>query len=181
MTYEHRKIRGEDTWERVRREWEAGETGASLAKRYDVGLANLWRRRASENWERRPEPDPVPEPSQGWEAFGREKLALFEYHLKDARMLAEVLAAAMNGGPLKGVPIWHLGFMLHWRAERLGPEAMKADRAYLEPHEWTHQFWNEDGTLASNVGWMDAMTLMANRAEWREDYGIPDGVIEWFP
>lgn len=40
------KIRDEDTWAEIRRGWEQGETGASLARRYDVGLANLWRRRA---------------------------------------------------------------------------------------------------------------------------------------
>lgn len=181
MTYEDRKIRSDETWERVRREWEAGETGASLAARYDVGLSNLWRRRAAENWVRRPEPEPVPEPVEGWENHARNKLIWFEYQLKQTRMLAETLAAAMTGGPIKGVPIWHLGFLLDWRAQRLGAEAMAEDRAYLEPHAWTHQFWNEDGSLRGPVDWMDAMTLHANRMEWREDHGIPEGVVEWWP
>ena len=39
--YNTTKIRDEDTWAEVRRGWEQGETGASLARRYDVGLANL--------------------------------------------------------------------------------------------------------------------------------------------
>ena len=59
MEYEDRKYRSDETWAEVRRAWEQGETGASLAKRYDVGLANLWRRRAAEGWERRKERDPV--------------------------------------------------------------------------------------------------------------------------
>jgi hypothetical protein len=48
MDYAKQKLRSEETWAEVRRGWERGETGASLARRYDVGLANLWRRRAAE-------------------------------------------------------------------------------------------------------------------------------------
>ena len=60
------RYRSDEYWEEIRRAWEGGATGASLAKRYDVGLANLWRRRAEEAWERKPQPDPVPEPVEGW-------------------------------------------------------------------------------------------------------------------
>ncbi|GAA0618271.1 hypothetical protein GCM10009422_12030 [Brevundimonas kwangchunensis] len=180
MTYEDRKIRSDETWERVRREWEAGATGSSLAARYDVGLSNLWRRRQSENWVRRPEPERAPEPVEGWERYGRDRLAAFEQQLEETRTLAVTLAAAMNGGSLKGVPVWHVGFVLDWRAQRLDAEAQAADRAYLEPHEWTHAFWHEDGSLAS-VKRMDMLTLQANRDDWREDNGIPEGVVEWWP
>ncbi|MDZ4364641.1 hypothetical protein [Brevundimonas sp.] len=44
------KIRSGHIWEEVRRAWEAGETAASVARRYDVGMDNLWRRRAKEGW-----------------------------------------------------------------------------------------------------------------------------------
>ena len=57
--YRVRKLRSDETWAEVRRAWEAGETAALLARRYDVGLDNLWRRRASEGWERRRGADPA--------------------------------------------------------------------------------------------------------------------------
>jgi hypothetical protein len=47
-----RKYRGEDTWRRVREAYVAGETGPSLARRYDVGLANLRKKASREGWTR---------------------------------------------------------------------------------------------------------------------------------
>lgn len=175
------KIRSDETWAAVRRGWEAGETGASLAHRYDVGLANLWRRRASEGWRRRRGEDPSPEPAEGWERHAERALAAFELRLAETRALAEVLAEAMQGGALESVPLWHAGFVLGRRAERLGPEAAARDRADLtERAAWTAGFWNAAGELRP-VDLLDELTLEANRDAWREDAGLPAGAAEGAP
>ncbi|MFJ6024812.1 hypothetical protein ACIQC9_09495 [Brevundimonas sp. NPDC092305] len=100
-----KKIRSEDTWDEVERRWEAGETGASLAQRYDVGLANLWRRRASEGWRRRAPDDPDPEPVEGWRAYARRKEDEFERTREETRELALRLLEAIRGGSLDRVPL----------------------------------------------------------------------------
>lgn len=67
-----RKYRGPETWARVRAAYVAGEPGPSVARRFDVGLANLRKRARQEGWDRaslarahdlkpiRGEPDPQP-------------------------------------------------------------------------------------------------------------------------
>lgn len=40
-----RRIRPEAVWAEVRRAWEGGETARSAARRYDVGVHALWKRR----------------------------------------------------------------------------------------------------------------------------------------
>jgi len=178
---EERKIRSEDTWEQVRREWEAGETGASLAQRYDVGLANLWRRRASEGWRRKRAEDPLPEPVEGWERHGERKLAAFEHRREETRQLAVKLAEAMTGGgDLEGVPLWHVSFVLTWRAERLGAEAAARDRAYMRKYAWADKFWSPEGELYP-LWALDPVVLQANREEWRQDAGLPEGKAAWIP
>jgi len=97
------KIRDEDTWAEVRRGWEQGETGASLARRYDVGLANLWRRRAAEGWSRdrhRPD-DPRPEPLEGWERWAQGELKRFEREREEQRMLTLSLLEMLEGDPAR--------------------------------------------------------------------------------
>ena len=175
-----RKLRSEETWQEVRRAWEAGATGASLARRYDVGLANLWRRRASEQWKRRGAADPDPEPAEGWDRYGRRKLAEFEYQLEETRLLAAKLVEAMQGGPLERVSIWHLGFVLAWREANLTPETAARDREWASRHGWTSALWSETGWLHPTP-YLDAVTLQANRDAWREDAGLPPGAAESLP
>lgn len=45
-----RKYRGPEVWKRVRQAYEAGESGASVARRLDVGLANLRKKARLEGW-----------------------------------------------------------------------------------------------------------------------------------
>ncbi|MDY6924418.1 MAG: hypothetical protein SWI22_10720, partial [Pseudomonadota bacterium] len=67
------------TWRRVREAYVAGESGPSLARRYDVGLANLRKKASREGWTRSavataldrdlpPEPEPAPDAGTGAEA-----------------------------------------------------------------------------------------------------------------
>lgn len=48
-----RKYRGPETWDRVRQAYIAGESAPSVARRFDVGLANLRRRAMAEGWTRK--------------------------------------------------------------------------------------------------------------------------------
>ena len=180
-----RKLRDHDTWGEVRRAWEAGETGASLARRYDVGLANLWRRRASEGWVRRKGPDPRPEPLEGWDRYAERQMGAFEHRRDETRLLARALAhamqgGAMQGGALDGVPLWHAGPVLIWRAEHLGPEVAAADRDYFRKYAWADDFWDAEGRLEP-LWVLDQVTLEANREAWREEVGLPPGVAEAWP
>ncbi|WP_162998088.1 hypothetical protein [Brevundimonas lutea] len=168
------KRRDAETWEAVRRAWEGGETAASCARRFDVGMANLWRRRAAEGWGRGRAPDPVPEPAEGWGRWARARLAAFEQERAEARRLAETLMAAMAGGPMDGVPLWDVGYVLDWRAGRLGPETAAADREWARKYPWMDAFWGEDGRLR-RVSVLDRVVLTARRDDWRADMGLPEG------
>lgn len=174
------KIRDRETWDEVRRAWERGETGASLARRYDVGLANLWRRRAAEGWERRRGPDPVPEPPEGWDRYARGRMEAFQLRRDETRAVAVKLAEAMAGGPLEGVPLWHAGFVLAWRAEHLGAETAARDREGAGKHGWTGRFWTTAGWMRE-LEVLDAITLEANRDAWRDEARLPDGRAEDWP
>lgn len=174
------RIRSDEYWAEIRRAWEQGATGASLAKRYDVGLANLWRRRAEESWERVPKPDPVPEPVEGWERFAEKQRDAFEFRLGETRAVATKLAEAMAGGALEAVPLWHLGFVLKWREAHLTAETAARDRDWARRHGWTAGMWKETGEL-HHQAWLDGVTLQANRGAWREDAGLPAGVAEDWP
>ena len=174
------KFRSDETWAEVRRGWEAGETGASLARRYDVGLANLWRRRAAEGWERRPPDDPAPEPMEGWDRYARRQMAAFEVRREETRAVATVLAEAMQGGPLDVVPLWHAGFVLAWRAGRLTPETAARDREWVCRRGWAAELWDDRGWLRP-VAELDWVTLYANRRTWREEVGLPPGAAEAYP
>lgn len=52
-----RKYRGPETWKRVRAAYEAGESGPSCARRFDVGLANLRKKARREGWSRKDQAD----------------------------------------------------------------------------------------------------------------------------
>lgn len=47
-----RKYRGPEVWRRVREAYVAGESGPSLARRFDVGLHNLRKKASQEGWTR---------------------------------------------------------------------------------------------------------------------------------
>lgn len=175
------KYRSDDTWEQVRRAWESGETAQSCARRFQVGMDTLWKRRAKENWRRDRGEDPAPEPVEGWDRFAARKMDAFELRLESERALATALAQAMTGGPMDSVPLWHAGFVLGWRAEHLSPEAAARDRAWASAKpEWVQTLWDADGRLKPQET-LDALTLRANREAWREDAGLPDGVAEGWP
>lgn len=180
MEGSERKYRSEDTWWEVRRAWERGETAASLALRYDVGLANLWRRRAAEGWERRREADPAPEPLEGWERYAQRRMDEFEAHLAETRELAQQLWRIMRGEPLGDVSMWHLGFLLRFRAEHLGPEAAAADREHFRDQPWASEVWDETGALRP-LHQIDYGLQRAHRADWRAQMGLPDGAAEDYP
>lgn len=174
------KVRSEETWAHVRRDWEAGETGASLARRYDVGLDNLWRRRATEGWSRERPQDPAPVPVEGWRVYAARRLERWDEELEVVRDLALKLAAAMDGGPVEDVPAWHLGWLYRLRAERLGEAVAAEDRARAEGQPWAGAFWERDGTL-KRQGTLDRETLRLWRADWRREVGLPDGEAEGWP
>ena len=50
--YHLRKYRGPEVWRRVRTAYEEGQTGPEVARRYDVGLANLRKKAVREGWSR---------------------------------------------------------------------------------------------------------------------------------
>ena len=48
-----RKYRGPKVWKRVRQAYEAGESGPSVARRFDVGLADLRKKAREKGWSRK--------------------------------------------------------------------------------------------------------------------------------
>ena len=174
------KFRDEETWAAVRRAWEDGETAASCARRFDVGMANLWRRRASESWERGRPADPAPEPVEGWGRYAARRQAEFDRRLEEERALAEALCRAMSGGPIGEVPIWHLGFLLAWRARHLAPEVSAGDRERNREQAWAAAIWAEDGAMRQQTA-MDYQLTQLHRDEWRREAGLPDGAAPGYP
>lgn len=175
-----RKVVDEDTWAKVRRGWEQGETAASLAGRFQVGLANLWRRRASEGWVREPPESRTPVPLEGWEAYARERREAFETQIRNEREMAEALTAFMAGGPLEDAPLWHLGFLMHWRARHLGEATAQADYADNRNAPWVEAVWDAEGALRPLAD-IDQRLLVLSRKAWRRLVGLPDGAAEWEP
>lgn len=51
--YRLRKYRGPEVWARVRLAYEGGESGPSIARRFDVGLSNLRKKARLEGWSRK--------------------------------------------------------------------------------------------------------------------------------
>lgn len=176
------KFRDDETWAEVRRAWEGGETGASVARRYDVGLANLWRRRAAEGWARDKSDDPAPVPVEGWDRYARRKLEEFEAQMEATRTLATLMVGIMQGGPMDEAPLWHLGFLYAWRAEHLGPEVAAADRAQAIEGDkpWATLFWDETGRLRRTRR-LDHEILQLHRDTWRAQVSLPEGVATSYP
>ncbi len=174
------KVRSDETWARVRRGWEAGETGASLAKRYDVGLDNLWRRRATEGWSREQPEDPPATPVEGWDRYAYNKLEAFETELDEVRELALDLVRIMTSEAIDEAPLWHVPFLYAWRAENRGPEVAAADRERARDKPWFKTFWDRDGRLKP-LETLDQEMWRLHRDEWRARAGIPDGAAVHYP
>lgn len=51
--YRLRKYRGPEVWSRARTAYEEGQTGPDVARRHDVGLANLRKKAREEGWSRK--------------------------------------------------------------------------------------------------------------------------------
>ena len=145
-----------------------------------MGLANLWRRRASEAWVRPTEKDPITEPLEGWDEYARRKWDAFEAEVEEARELAQSLAAFMRGEPMTEAPLWHLAFLFAFRAEHLGPETAAADRKRSGNQPWADCVWEADGRLKSIHAAEYAIVRM-HRDAWRQQMGLPDGVAENYP
>ncbi|MBU1347892.1 MAG: hypothetical protein KKA16_13210 [Alphaproteobacteria bacterium] len=175
-----RKIRPEAVWAEARKAWEGGETARSVAKRYDVGVPALWKRREAEGWKR---PNPVygpVEPAEGWAMFAQNKVDAFEARLGEERDLARALAAGLVGKRPEDVPLWHLPFVLHWRAEHLGAEVAADDRERNARQDWAGAIWDAEGRMGSVAAMTWAMVRL-NRATWRAQHGLPEGAAEAWP
>ena len=118
---------------------------------------------------------------EGWRRYAERKLAEFEFQLGETRRVAVKLAEAMAGGSLQQVPLWHLGFVLDWRAEHLTAETAARDRDWARRYGWTQEMWNEETGRLYPLPWLDNITLRANAATFREDIGLPEGVEENWP
>lgn len=176
------KVRGGDVWRQVRRAWEGGETAQSCARRFDVGLDNLWRRRAKENWSRTRPEDPTPEPAVGWERHAAQLKTVFEARLAEVRELALHLADTLAGREIEDVSAWHLGFLFHQRAERLGPGTAEADRARVTARgdDWAGDVWDAEGRLRP-LWEIDQALMRRWRDDWRAEQGLPEGVATDVP
>lgn len=174
-----RRIRSDAVWAAARAAWEGGETARSVALRYDVGVPALWKRREAEGW-KRPDFDAGPvEPVEGWDRYAADKRDAFEVRLEAVRELALDLVTAMSDASLESAPLWHLTFLLSWRAEHLGPEVAAADRDRARDKPWAG-FWDEDGRLKSLI-WLDAEMMRLHRDTWRKEAGLPEGAAPLFP
>ena len=174
----HRKIRSEAVWAEARKAWEDGETARSVARRYDVGVPALWKRREAEGWKR---PDPAMsmkpvEPAEGWARHVQGRREDFQQRLDAARDLAECLVDAMTDERLMRAPHWHIPWLYHWSAEHLGPQAAAQDRARAVEagHPWAETFWRPDGTLRPLHVMDDDMARLHPEA-FREALGLPEG------
>ncbi len=176
-----RKIRPEAVWAAARKAWEGGETARSVAKRYDVGVPALWKRREAEGW-RRPDPRYGPvEPAEGWSAWATRKYDEFDARLAAERDVAMALAAGMVGKRPGTAPLWHIPFIMHWRAEHLGAEIAAEDRERNKGQDWAAAVWDAEGKMIDGVRPMTLALIRLLRAEWREEMGLPDGVEEDWP
>jgi hypothetical protein len=154
-----RKYRGPEVWARVREAYVAGEPGPQVARRYDVGLANLRKKALREGWTRRgaaragdplilatqpsvlgaPAPGPAPEPSDSPADPGE----AFEAALSRA---AAAIAAG-RGAEAQG---------LLRAAETLARLRQESPPDYLPtPQEWAEQ------EAARDAAWA------RERADWR--------------
>jgi len=175
-----RRIRPDAVWAEVRKAWEEGETARSVARRYDVGVPALWKRREAEGW-KRPDPQAGPvEPAEGWEAVASRRMTRFLTDLETQRELALGLLAVLEGGRPEDMSAWHLGFYYRWRAERLGEAVAAADRERVADQDWAEAIWDADGRLRPQ--WQIDLKLMRmHRDDWCHPVGLPVDVAPDVP
>ena len=175
-----RRIRPDAVWAEVRKAWEEGETARSVARRYDVGVPALWKRREAEGW-KRPDPQAGPvEPAEGWEAVASRRMTRFLTDLETQRELALGLLAVLEGGRPEDMSAWHLGFYYRWRAERLGEAVAAADRERVADQDWAEAIWDADGRLRPQ--WQIDLKLMRmHRDDWCHLVGLPVDVAPDVP
>ena len=175
-----RRVTPDAVWAEARKAWEGGETARIVAKRYDVGVPALWKRREAEGW-KRPETRFGPiEPAEGWDAAAERRMTRFLNDLETQRALALALLAALEGGRPDELAAWHLGFYYRWRAERLGAEVAAADRARVAGQPWAGAVWDADGQLRAQYE-SDRAILELFRDGWRQEVGLPEGVAMSYP
>ena len=121
-----------------------------------------------------------PEPIEGWERKARRLVEEFDDRIASAREVGEGLYNLMTGASIEDAPLWHLGFLFHFRAKRLGPETAAADRARAGDRGWARLVWDEAGELRP-LWRIDEEVRRLARAEWRRQVGLPDGVAEELP
>lgn len=175
-----RRIRTDAVWAEARKAWEGGETARSVARRYDVGVPALWKRREAEGWKR---PDPEagpPEPAEGWERWAEAKMAAFEMQRDETRLVALALLGLIEGDLPDSLPTWHIGWLMAERARRRGPEVAEADRLWGQGRDWGSAVWDADGRMRP-VTEMDRRFLSLFREDWREDQGLPPGAAVHWP
>lgn len=175
-----RRVTPEAVWAEARKAWEGGETARIVARRYDVGVPALWKRREAEGWKRPETRSGVVEPAEGWDAVAERRMTRFLNDLETQRDLALGLLAALEGGRPEALSAWHLGFYYRWRAERLGPEVAAADRARVGDQDWAGAVWDTDGRLRT-ADVSDRALLGLFRDDWRRAARLPDGAAEDWP
>ena len=175
-----RRIRTDAVWAEARKAWEGGETARSVARRYDVGVHALWKRREAEGW-KRPDPEAGPlEPAEGWDRFAAARMAAFEMQRAEIRMVAFSLLAMIEGEIPAQLPTWHIGWLIAERARRRGPEVAEADRLWGQGRDWGSAVWDADGRMRPMIE-IDWRLLALFRDDWREDQGLPPGAAVHWP
>ncbi|MFN3668781.1 MAG: hypothetical protein ACK4VY_05695 [Brevundimonas sp.] len=156
--YHLRKYRGPEVWKRVRAAYEEGQTGPEVARRYDVGLANLRKKARNEGWSRadqaaaadRALSDPDPAPAD--EAPVRPAAAV-------AAAVARASSALADGRASEAAGLLRAAEGLTRLTVDERDAAEPADEAPLTPEE------DAAREAAAKKGWDDMLDLIEAQAD----------------